>query len=112
MLFYRKGNLYEERDGSAPCRVLQTSLASLCGLDDNLSASSVVDMEDRLSYLEQRVQLQEDEIQLLKTALADALRRLCCCEEQVTKKKAASTKGERRLWCPAVAAFINRQSPG
>lgn len=41
-----------------------------------------MDMEDRVSHLEQRLQLQEDEIQLLKAALADALRRLGCCEEQ------------------------------
>ncbi|XP_048838244.1 echinoderm microtubule-associated protein-like 2 isoform X2 [Brienomyrus brachyistius] len=75
--------------------------------DDNLSASSVVDMEDRLSYLEQRVQLQEDEIQLLKTALADALRRLCCCEEQVTKKKVASTKVRQLLQALPPKPFSN-----
>lgn len=50
-------------------------------LDDTVSASSNMDMEDRVSHLEQRLQLQEDEIQLLKSALADALRRLGCCEE-------------------------------
>lgn len=41
-----------------------------------------MDMEDRVSHLEQKLQLQEDEIQLLKAALADALRRLGYCEEQ------------------------------
>ncbi|XP_023271830.1 echinoderm microtubule-associated protein-like 2 isoform X2 [Seriola lalandi dorsalis] len=50
--------------------------------DDTVSASSNMDMEDRVSHLEQRLQLQEDEIQLLKAALADALRRLGFCEEQ------------------------------
>ncbi|XP_070826161.1 echinoderm microtubule-associated protein-like 2 isoform X2 [Chaetodon trifascialis] len=50
--------------------------------DDTVSASSNMDMEDRVSHLEQRLQLQEDEIQLLKSALADALRRLGYCEEQ------------------------------
>uniref|UniRef100_A0A665TLE7 EMAP like 2 n=1 Tax=Echeneis naucrates TaxID=173247 RepID=A0A665TLE7_ECHNA len=50
--------------------------------DDTVSASSNMDMEDRVSHLEQRLQLQEDEIQLLKAALADALRRLGYCEEQ------------------------------
>ncbi|XP_072547988.1 echinoderm microtubule-associated protein-like 2 isoform X1 [Salminus brasiliensis] len=62
--------------------------------DDNLSAGSGMEMDDRLSHLEQRVQLQEDEIQLLKAALADALRRLGCCEEltQSSSKKAAPTK--------------------
>ncbi|XP_041090623.1 echinoderm microtubule-associated protein-like 2 isoform X1 [Polyodon spathula] len=54
----------------------------LCCNDDNLSASSSMEVDDRLLYLEQRVQLQEDEIQLLKAALADVLRRLGSCEEQ------------------------------
>uniref|UniRef100_A0A671NSJ5 Echinoderm microtubule-associated protein-like 2 n=1 Tax=Sinocyclocheilus anshuiensis TaxID=1608454 RepID=A0A671NSJ5_9TELE len=49
--------------------------------DDNVSAGSGMEMDDRISHLEQRVQLQEDEIQLMKAALADALRRLGCCEE-------------------------------
>uniref|UniRef100_A0A8B9I054 Echinoderm microtubule-associated protein-like 2 n=1 Tax=Astyanax mexicanus TaxID=7994 RepID=A0A8B9I054_ASTMX len=62
--------------------------------DDNLSAGSGMETDDRLSHLEQRVQLQEDEIQLLKAALADALRRLGCCEEltQASSKKSAPTK--------------------
>ncbi|TSN57714.1 Echinoderm microtubule-associated protein-like 1 [Bagarius yarrelli] len=62
--------------------------------DDNLSAGSGMEMDDRLSHLEQRVQLQEDEIQLLKSALADALRRLGYCEEltQASSKKGAPTK--------------------
>uniref|UniRef100_A0A669BWT8 Uncharacterized protein n=1 Tax=Oreochromis niloticus TaxID=8128 RepID=A0A669BWT8_ORENI len=54
-------------------------------LNDTVSASSNMDMEDRVSHLEQRLQLQEDEIQLLKAALADALRRLGYCEEQKWK---------------------------
>uniref|UniRef100_A0A8B9JDQ2 Echinoderm microtubule-associated protein-like 2 n=1 Tax=Astyanax mexicanus TaxID=7994 RepID=A0A8B9JDQ2_ASTMX len=63
-------------------------------LYDNLSAGSGMETDDRLSHLEQRVQLQEDEIQLLKAALADALRRLGCCEEltQASSKKSAPTK--------------------
>uniref|UniRef100_A0A8C2CT34 EMAP like 2 n=1 Tax=Cyprinus carpio TaxID=7962 RepID=A0A8C2CT34_CYPCA len=53
-----------------------------------------MEMDDRLSHLEQRVQLQEDEIQLLKAALADALRRLGCCEDitQASSKKGGPTK--------------------
>ncbi|KAI1893343.1 hypothetical protein AGOR_G00122740 [Albula goreensis] len=65
------GNLYDTT----------TLLLQYCN-DDNLSASSTMEVDDRLSHLEQRVQLQEDEIQLLKAALADALRRLGCYEEQ------------------------------
>lgn len=58
-------------------------------------------MDDRLSHLEQRVQLQEDEIQLLKAALADALRRLGCCEEitQASSKKGGPTKGQSLKHC-------------
>uniref|UniRef100_A0A672RF14 Echinoderm microtubule-associated protein-like 2 n=1 Tax=Sinocyclocheilus grahami TaxID=75366 RepID=A0A672RF14_SINGR len=64
--------------------------------DDNVSAGSGMEMDDRISHLEQRVQLQEDEIQLLKAALADALRRLGCCEEitQSSSKKGGPTKGQ------------------
>ncbi|XP_012693858.2 echinoderm microtubule-associated protein-like 2 isoform X2 [Clupea harengus] len=50
--------------------------------DDHLSGGSTMEVDDRLSHLEQRLQLQEDEIQLLKAALADALRRLGHYEEQ------------------------------
>ncbi|KAJ7304187.1 hypothetical protein JRQ81_011719 [Phrynocephalus forsythii] len=49
--------------------------------DDNLSGASGMEVDDRISYLEQRLQLQEDEIQVLKAALADVLRRLSTCEE-------------------------------
>uniref|UniRef100_A0A4W5QYL2 EMAP like 2 n=1 Tax=Hucho hucho TaxID=62062 RepID=A0A4W5QYL2_9TELE len=64
-----------------------------------------MEVDDRLSHLEQRVQLQEDEIQLLKAALADALRRLGSCEELTQPGAgaggrrptlAAPTKGEDR----------------
>uniref|UniRef100_A0A673J521 Echinoderm microtubule-associated protein-like 2 n=1 Tax=Sinocyclocheilus rhinocerous TaxID=307959 RepID=A0A673J521_9TELE len=77
------GNLYDTN----------TLLLRYCN-DDNVSAGSGMEMDDRLSHLEQRVQLQEDEIQLLKAALADALRRLGCCEEttQASSKKGGPTK--------------------
>ncbi|XP_055519541.1 echinoderm microtubule-associated protein-like 1 [Leucoraja erinacea] len=41
-----------------------------------------MDIDDRISYLEQRMQLQDDEIQVLKAALADVVRRLAFAEEQ------------------------------
>ncbi|KTG41402.1 hypothetical protein cypCar_00000837 [Cyprinus carpio] len=77
------GNLYDTN----------TLLLRYCN-DDNVSAGSGMEMDDRLSHLEQRVQLQEDEIQLLKAALADALRRLGCCEDitQASSKKGGPTK--------------------
>uniref|UniRef100_A0A671NSI4 Echinoderm microtubule-associated protein-like 2 n=1 Tax=Sinocyclocheilus anshuiensis TaxID=1608454 RepID=A0A671NSI4_9TELE len=79
------GNLYDTN----------TLLLRYCN-DDNVSAGSGMEMDDRISHLEQRVQLQEDEIQLMKAALADALRRLGCCEEitQSSSKKGGPTKGQ------------------
>ncbi|KAK7151349.1 hypothetical protein R3I93_012324 [Phoxinus phoxinus] len=41
-------------------------------------------LSDRLSLLEQRVQMQDDQIQLLKMAMADVLKRLHISEEQTT----------------------------
>uniref|UniRef100_A0A8C6YBC4 EMAP like 2 n=1 Tax=Naja naja TaxID=35670 RepID=A0A8C6YBC4_NAJNA len=56
-------------------------LPAFASPDDNLSGLSGMEVDDRISYLEQRLQLQEDEIQVLKAALADVLRRLSTCEE-------------------------------
>ncbi|XP_039641862.1 echinoderm microtubule-associated protein-like 1 isoform X4 [Perca fluviatilis] len=51
-------------------------------MDDSASASSSMEVTDRIASLEQRVQMQEDEIHLLKAALADVVRRLNLSEEQ------------------------------
>lgn len=69
-------------------------------------------MEDRVSHLEQRLQLQEDEIQLLKSALADALRRLGYCEEhsQGTKSGGGHASGRRPLAATALAAPTKGES--
>uniref|UniRef100_A0A8C7RQA4 EMAP like 2 n=3 Tax=Oncorhynchus mykiss TaxID=8022 RepID=A0A8C7RQA4_ONCMY len=67
-------------------------------LTPSLSVTLTMEVDDRLSHLEQRVQLQEDELQLLKAELADALRRLGYCEE-LTQPGAGA--GGRR---PTVAA--------
>ncbi|XP_033503915.1 uncharacterized protein LOC117270419 isoform X4 [Epinephelus lanceolatus] len=61
--------------------------------DDRSSAASGLDVADRLTYLEQRMQMQEDEIQLLKMALADVLKRLNISEEH--QAAAASAAGRR-----------------
>ncbi|XP_076016328.1 uncharacterized protein LOC143008445 [Genypterus blacodes] len=53
-------------------------------IDDRSSAASGLDVVDRLTYLEQRMQMQEDEIQLLKLALSDVLKRLTLSEEHQT----------------------------
>ncbi|XP_061698832.1 echinoderm microtubule-associated protein-like 1 isoform X8 [Syngnathoides biaculeatus] len=58
-----------------------SSLLQFCN-DDSASASSSMEVTDRIASLEQRVQMQEDEIQLLKSALADVVRRLNVSEEQ------------------------------
>nr|XP_046230090.1 echinoderm microtubule-associated protein-like 1 [Scatophagus argus] len=62
--------------------------------DDRSSAASGLDVADRLTYLEQRMQMQEDEIQLLKMALADVLKRLNISEEH---QAAALAAGRRPL---------------
>ncbi|XP_040207456.1 echinoderm microtubule-associated protein-like 4 isoform X6 [Rana temporaria] len=67
-------------------------------LDDSVSAASTSDVQDRLSALELRVQQQEDEITVLKAALADVLRRLAVSEDQVaTVRKAPPSKGPPAL---------------
>ncbi|XP_044291636.1 echinoderm microtubule-associated protein-like 1 isoform X2 [Varanus komodoensis] len=50
--------------------------------NDSASAASSMEVTDRIASLEQRVQMQEDDIQLLKSALADVVRRLNITEEQ------------------------------
>ncbi|GAB5573161.1 echinoderm microtubule-associated protein-like 1 isoform X3 [Prionailurus iriomotensis] len=58
-----------------------SSLLQFCN-DDSASAASSMEVTDRIASLEQRVQMQEDDIQLLKSALADVVRRLNVTEEQ------------------------------
>ncbi|XP_067102455.1 echinoderm microtubule-associated protein-like 2 isoform X2 [Osmerus mordax] len=64
--------------------------------DETASAASGMELEDRVSHMEQRLMLQEDEIQLLKSALADALRRLGLCED-----RAPASAGPHRPPTPA-----------
>ncbi|TNN40159.1 Echinoderm microtubule-associated protein-like 1 [Liparis tanakae] len=61
------------------------------------SVASGLDVGDRLTYLEQRMQMQEDEIQLLKMALADVLKRLSVSEERraAAVATAAASTGRR-----------------
>uniref|UniRef100_A0A8C3KVQ9 Echinoderm microtubule-associated protein-like 4 n=1 Tax=Calidris pygmaea TaxID=425635 RepID=A0A8C3KVQ9_9CHAR len=67
-------------------------------LDDSISAASTSDVQDRLSALELRVQQQEDEITVLKAALADVLRRLAISEDHVAAvRKSAPSKGQPSL---------------
>ncbi|MGH0162555.1 UNVERIFIED_CONTAM: hypothetical protein FKN15_044295 [Acipenser sinensis] len=67
------------------------------GKDDSISGASASDVQDRLSSLELRVQQQEDEITVLRAALADVLRRLALSEDQAAAmKKMHPGKGKRR----------------
>ncbi|XP_048843980.1 echinoderm microtubule-associated protein-like 4 isoform X1 [Brienomyrus brachyistius] len=56
-------------------------------LDDSVSAASMSDVHDRLSALELRLQQQEDELMVVKAALADVLRRLPLPEEPVPSRR-------------------------
>ncbi|XP_034497979.1 echinoderm microtubule-associated protein-like 1 isoform X3 [Ailuropoda melanoleuca] len=78
-------------DGSErPCRLVAGCPPISCTMsdgegpsaDDSASAASSMEVTDRIASLEQRVQMQEDDIQLLKSALADVVRRLNITEEQ------------------------------
>lgn len=73
---------------------IPTSLPPPFFLDDSASAASSMEVTDRIASLEQRVQMQEDDIQLLKSALADVVRRLNITEEQqAMQNKKGPTKG-------------------
>lgn len=74
-----------------------SALLFLC-TDDSISAASTSDVQDRLSALELRVQQQEDEITVLKAALADVLRRLAISEDHVASvRKSAPSKGKPKF---------------
>ncbi|XP_061757043.1 echinoderm microtubule-associated protein-like 1 isoform X3 [Nerophis ophidion] len=72
-----------------------SSSVSSASHDGRSSAASNLDVADRLTYLEQRMQMQEDEIQLLKMTLADVLKRLNISEEH----QAAAAATGRRVPC-------------
>uniref|UniRef100_A0A673MEB2 Echinoderm microtubule-associated protein-like 1 n=1 Tax=Sinocyclocheilus rhinocerous TaxID=307959 RepID=A0A673MEB2_9TELE len=74
--------------------------------DDSASAASSMEVTDRIASLEQRVQMQEDEIQLLKSALADVVRRLNISEEQ---QAMLSRKGPTKAR-PMIAALPLRST--
>uniref|UniRef100_A0A803V5F1 EMAP like 4 n=1 Tax=Ficedula albicollis TaxID=59894 RepID=A0A803V5F1_FICAL len=81
-------------EGEQNLAVWRTGVAN----DDSISAASTSDVQDRLSALELRVQQQEDEITVLKAALADVLRRLAISEDHVASvRKSAPSKGQPSL---------------
>uniref|UniRef100_A0A667Y7E4 EMAP like 4 n=1 Tax=Myripristis murdjan TaxID=586833 RepID=A0A667Y7E4_9TELE len=72
-------------------------LLPVCLSDDSMSGASVSDVNDRLSALELRVQQQEDELTVMKAALADVLRRLAASEDSAPSKKQHGGKGGAAL---------------
>uniref|UniRef100_A0A4W5N583 Echinoderm microtubule-associated protein-like 1 n=1 Tax=Hucho hucho TaxID=62062 RepID=A0A4W5N583_9TELE len=80
-------------------------------IDDRSSAASGVDVADRLTYLEQRMQMQEDEIQLLKMALADVLKRLNISEEHQAANTRKGPAGKARPVSLALPSRPSMNSP-
>ncbi|MEE6493639.1 hypothetical protein FKM82_016906 [Ascaphus truei] len=79
--------------------------------DDSASASSSMEVTDRIASLEQRVQIQEDEIQLLKSALADVVRRLNVSEEQhVMQTRKGPTKARPLVQTLPLRNAVNSDS--
>uniref|UniRef100_A0A671M179 Echinoderm microtubule-associated protein-like 3 n=1 Tax=Sinocyclocheilus anshuiensis TaxID=1608454 RepID=A0A671M179_9TELE len=62
---------------------------------DDVSAESSTEFPDRLSLMEVRLQAQEDEITLLKSSLADALRKLHLHDQQIPLLKQQLIAGKR-----------------
>ncbi|XP_067274876.1 echinoderm microtubule-associated protein-like 1 [Pseudorasbora parva] len=67
-------------------------------------------VSERLSLLEQRVQMQDDEIQLLKMAMADVLKRLDLSEEQKVKGQTAVKARPATLALVPKAASLRKSS--
>uniref|UniRef100_A0A671N825 Echinoderm microtubule-associated protein-like 1 n=1 Tax=Sinocyclocheilus anshuiensis TaxID=1608454 RepID=A0A671N825_9TELE len=90
-------NCYEIEISALAFHILE---GFLCVIDDSSSAASSMEVTDRIASLEQRVQMQEDEIQLLKSALADVVRRLNISEEQQAMlNRKGPTKGTAQTLC-------------
>ncbi|KAK2921482.1 echinoderm microtubule-associated protein-like 4 isoform X1 [Channa argus] len=84
-------------------------------LDDSMSGASVSDVTDRLSALELRVQQQEDELMVMKAALADVLRRLAVSEDSVasaTKKQHAGKGGAALREAYSMSCIANGGTSG
>ncbi|XP_043931691.1 echinoderm microtubule-associated protein-like 3 [Protopterus annectens] len=73
-------------------------------LDDSASAGSSPECPDRLSLLEMRIQAQEEEMTLVKSALNDALRRISFYDEQIPLLKQKLLTGSSSI----LEAFSNR----
>ncbi|XP_023151494.2 echinoderm microtubule-associated protein-like 4 isoform X2 [Amphiprion ocellaris] len=84
-------------------------------LDDSMSGTSVSDVNDRLSALELRVQQQEDELTVMKAALADVLRRLAASEDSAataTKKQHGGKGGAALREAYSMSCIANGGTSG
>uniref|UniRef100_A0A8C1I900 HELP domain-containing protein n=1 Tax=Cyprinus carpio TaxID=7962 RepID=A0A8C1I900_CYPCA len=74
----------------------------------DVSAESSTEFPDRLSLMEVRLQAQEDEITLLKSSLADALRKLRLHDQQIPLLKQQLIAGKRNslFHCDALTESI------
>ncbi|XP_016104852.1 echinoderm microtubule-associated protein-like 1 isoform X2 [Sinocyclocheilus grahami] len=75
-------------------------------IDEQSSHASGMEVIDRLTFLEQRVQMQDDEIQLLKINMTDVLKRLNISEEH----RRAPAKARPASLCLAPKAAISSSS--
>ena len=77
---------------------------------DEISADSSSELPDRGSMMEVRLQAQEDEITLLKSSLADALRRIQLHDQLLPLLKQQLIAGElvqhAMFWLYTVSRFI------
>uniref|UniRef100_A0A3Q1F2Y4 EMAP like 4 n=1 Tax=Acanthochromis polyacanthus TaxID=80966 RepID=A0A3Q1F2Y4_9TELE len=83
--------------------------------DDSMSGASVSDVNDRLSALELRVQQQEDELTVMKAALADVLRRLAASEDSAataTKKQHGGKGGAALREAYSMSCIANGGTSG
>ncbi|KAJ8356237.1 hypothetical protein SKAU_G00190310 [Synaphobranchus kaupii] len=95
-------------DETPHCRHARLAPEISFAMDDSVSAASGVDVSDRLSTLEQRVQMQEDELHMLKSALADLLRRLSLSEErQATVSKTGAAKARPMMQARSLGSVAN-----
>ncbi|KAM9803929.1 echinoderm microtubule-associated protein-like 4 [Neosynchiropus ocellatus] len=80
-------------------------------LEDGMSGTSVSDVQERLSSLEFRVHQQEDELTVMKAALADVLRRLSAVEDSASSRKKLGGKGDLRE-ASSMSCITNGGMPG
>uniref|UniRef100_A0A8C5A0J8 EMAP like 4 n=1 Tax=Gadus morhua TaxID=8049 RepID=A0A8C5A0J8_GADMO len=87
--------------------------SSTASPDDSMSGHSASDVTERLAALELRVQQQEDELMVLKAALADVLRRLAATEERRKEAGRPQMEGiqENQEASPAAASSSSAASP-